>query len=377
MKWRAFILRVGICWAISMIPIPDLENQIQEARVQWANLDASSLRVCPLWATHFISLGLVLATGAYILSSTILLAAIVIPTLGAVFLLLGYHLLLTWTGVYIPLTHGVVALLAAYLVFTGYLQAVQENRQWRSLKEAQYLRELDQMKTNFLSLVSHDLKTPIAKIQAVVERLRRDSGLNQEQRLELLESIDASNQELKHYITSILNLSRIESQKVILNKKSNDINLTVREVLRRLRPIAGAKQIQFEEDLEPLFSVEYDDELIRQVLGNLVDNAVKYSQPGSKVSIRTREETGFIRVDVQDSGQGIPAAQLPYMFTKFYRFRRPLNEKVKGTGLGLYLAKYFIELHGGTIRLKSVEGQGTVFTFTLPLQDAEAETLLG
>lgn len=359
-----------------MIPIPDLELQIQETRVLWARLPMAELRTSPPVATHLISLGLVLGTGAYILSSTILLAAIVIPASAAAILILGYQFLLWASGVYVPLTHGVVAVLSSYLVFTGYLQAVQENRQWRSLKEAQYLRELDQMKSNFLSLVSHDLKTPIAKIQAVVERLRRDADINSEQRLELLASIDSSNQELKHYITSILNLSRIESQKVILNKKSHDINLTVREVLRRLRPLAVAKQIQFEEDLEPLFSVEYDEELIRQVLGNLVDNAIKYSKPGAKVAVRTREETGFIRVDVQDTGQGIPPEQLPYMFTKFYRFRRPLNEKVKGTGLGLYLAKYFIELHGGTIRLKSVEGRGTVFTFTLPLQDAEAETLL-
>ncbi len=375
MKPWAFTVRAAICWLISMIPFPDFEQQLLESRAIWAGIPLDKVQQCPLWLTHLLSLALVIATGTYILNATILMAAIVIPAAGAATLVLGCHLLLIASGIYVPYAHGVVALLSSYLVFTGYLQAVQENRQWRSLKEAQYLRELDEMKTNFLSLVSHDLKTPIAKIQAVVERLRRDAELPQTQRLELLESIDSSNQELKHYIMSILNLSRIESQKVILNKKSNDINRTVRGVLQRLLPIALSKQVRFEEDLEPLFSVEYDEDLIRQVLGNLVDNAVKYSGVGSTVVVKTREESGFIRVDVKDAGQGIPDAQLPYMFTKFYRFRRPLNEKVKGTGLGLYLAKYFIELHGGTIQLKSIVGQGTVFTFTLPLE-TEGETLL-
>jgi signal transduction histidine kinase len=109
----------------------------------------------------------------------------------------------------------------------------------------------------------------------------------------------------------------------------------------------------------------------------LIDNAIKYSPTGSKVIVRSREEEGFIRVEVQDFGPGIPKNQLPLMFRKFSRFLRPLKEQVKGTGLGLYLSKYFIELHGGTIRLQSVEGQGTTFTFTLPLHGEEGETILG
>lgn len=106
---------------------------------------------------------------------------------------------------------------------------------------------------------------------------------------------------------------------------------------------------------------------MRQVITNLIDNAIKYSPPQSKVIIRSREEGDFVRVEVEDFGPGIPQDKLPLMFRKFSRFMRPLNEQVKGTGLGLYLSKYFIELHGGTIDFKSVEGKGSVFTFTLPI----------
>ncbi len=164
---------------------------------------------------------------------------------------------------------------------------------------------------------------------------------------------------------------------MILNKKSNDINLLIQQALKRLRSAAAQKSITIEEQLDPLFSVECDEDLMRQVLTNLIDNAIKYSPQGSRVIVRSREEEGFIRVEVQDFGPGIPKDQLPLMFRKFSRYLRPIKEQVKGTGLGLYLSKYFIEMHGGTIRVQTVEGQGTTFTFTLPLHGMENETLLG
>ena len=188
--------------------------------------------------------------------------------------------------IYIPSANIGGSLLITYLTFTGYRLAFQENLQWRQLKQAQYLKEVDQMKSNFLSLVSHDLKTPLAKIQAATERLRREqaqSGIPGPPHLkEVLDSIDNSNNELKHYITSVINLSRIESQKVILNKKSNDINQLIQQAIKRLRQLASQKSLTFEERLEPLFSVECDEDLMRQVLTNLIDNAVKYSPPARR-----------------------------------------------------------------------------------------------
>jgi hypothetical protein len=377
MKPSAFLIRLLICWGLSLIPLPEQEAMLLEERLRWLGeaLPPGSLKTLPFAGTATLSFLYALATGIGILSSAISMSALLVPLLGSLILIGGYQALLATAHLYVPMLGGVIAILASYLVFTGYLQAVQENRQWRSLKEAQYLRELDQMKTNFLTLVSHDLKTPIAKIQAMVERLRRDEELTRDQRQELLDSIETSNQELRHFISSVLHLSRIESQKVILQPRPNDLNRTIQQTIRRFEAVAAQKQLTLEEDLEPLFSFEYDEELVKQVLGNLIDNAIRYSPNESRVIVRSRETEGAVQVDVQDFGKGIPNEQLPHMFTKFYRFKRPLHEKVKGTGLGLYLSKYFIELHGGTIRLKTLENGGTTFSFTLPLRSIEGELL--
>lgn len=318
-------------------------------------------------------LAMILLGAFYIIYYPVLVSALAVTGTGVAVVIVFFQVIFQLFDIYIPSVNIGGSLLITYLTFTGYRMAVQENLQWRSLKQAQYLKEVDQMKSNFLSLVSHDLKTPLAKIQAMTERLKRELP----QGKEMIDSIENSNNELKHYITSILNLSKIESQKVILNKKSNDINQLIQQAVKRLRSIAAQKNLVFEEKLEPLFSVECDEDLMRQVLTNLIDNAVKYSPPGAKIIISSREEEGFIRIEVQDFGPGIPKDQLPLMFRKFSRFLRPIQEQVKGTGLGLYLSKYFIELHGGTIRVHSVEGQGTTFTFTLPLHGVESETILG
>ncbi len=320
------------------------------------------------FAKAVLILAMVLVGAVYIIYYPVLIGAISVIMTGVLLVFVIFQLVFMFFSVYIPSANISIALLITYLIFTGYRLAFQENLQWRSLKQAQYLRELDQMKTNFLSLVSHDLKTPIAKIQAVTERLKRELG-EQNPYKDQIDSIENSTNELKHYILSILNLSRIESQKVILNKKSNDINLLIQQALKRLRPLAQQKNLVIEEKLEPLFSIECDEDLMRQVLSNLIDNAIKYSPENSKIIVQSREEEGFVRVDVEDFGPGIPKDQLPFMFRKFSRFIRPIKEQVKGTGLGLYLSKYFIELHGGKIRLHSVEGQGTTFTFTLPVQN--------
>jgi signal transduction histidine kinase len=333
----------------------------------------SEVRQVPWAFSVLITLAMTLLAAISIIYHSVLVSAIGITATSIAVVVILFQFIFQFFGIYFPAVHPLCSLLVTYLIFTGYRLALQENQQWRSLKQAQYRRELDQMKTNFLTLVSHDLKTPLAKIQAVAERLRAELELPLHQRSdwrEWIDSIENSNNEMKHFVTSILNLSKLESQEVILNKKSNDINYLIQLALRRLRPLAQQRNIQIEDSLEPLFSIECDEDLMRQVLTNLIDNAIKYSPPNSKIIVRTREEGKYVRVEVEDFGPGIPKDQLPLMFRKFSRFLRPVHEQVKGTGLGLYLSKYFIELHGGSIRLKSEEGIGTTFTFTLPLENS-------
>lgn len=268
----------------------------------------------------------------------------------------------------VPLLPFVIVTAASYLVFLWQKFALQESKRWQAEKKTQYLRELDELKSNFLSLMSHDLKTPIAKVQALTERLTREArGLTIDQQ-EILQAIQRSNDELGQYILSILNFQRIESQEIKLNKKSHDINILIEEVVLRLQTLSQDRGVAVGMELEPMFPVTLDEQLIKQVLTNLIDNAIKYNKPGTKVTVRSTDLGDFVEVSVQDDGVGIDALQQEKLFKKFSRSEKGTSERVKGTGLGLYLAKYFIELHGGSIGVESEPGRGTCFRFQLPVE---------
>ncbi len=293
------------------------------------------------------------------------LARLVPLLLGEVFFSL---LLMRLLSLQVPIVPFMIATAVTHLTFSWLKFAQQESKRWQAEKKAQYLRELDELKSNFLSLMSHDLKTPIAKIQALAERLYREArGLSDDQK-EYLVSIQRSNEELSHYILTILNFQRIESQELHLNKKSHDINLLIEEIVQRLSTLAVDRGVEIAMELEPMFAVELDEQLIRQVLTNLIDNAIKYNRPGTKVTVRSTDLGEFVEVAVEDNGVGIEKRQMDRLFKKFSRSEKGTSERVKGTGLGLYLAKYFIELHGGDIGVESELGKGTRFRFRLPVE---------
>jgi two-component system phosphate regulon sensor histidine kinase PhoR len=276
-------------------------------------------------------------------------------------------LLMRFLALQVPMVPFLLATLASFTAFMMMRFAQQESKRWQAEKKSQYLRELDELKSNFLSLMSHDLKTPIAKVQALTERLTREArGLTDDQR-GILDSIQRSNDELSQYILSILNFQRIESQELKLNRKNHDINLMIEDVTQRLEPLAQDRGVTIELDLEPMFPIEFDETLIRQVLNNIVDNAIKYNKQGTKIVVRSSEQGEFVEVAVADDGAGIEKAQMNMLFKKFSRAEKGTSERVKGTGLGLYLAKYFIELHGGEISVESKIDKGTTFRFRLPM----------
>ncbi|MGZ3728746.1 MAG: ATP-binding protein [Bdellovibrionota bacterium] len=267
----------------------------------------------------------------------------------------------------IPVVPFLLATFLSFIAYQALSYAQQESRRWQAEKKTQYLRELDELKSNFLSLMSHDLKTPIAKVQALTERLAREAHSLTDDQRGILDSIQRSNDELSQYILSILNFQRIESQELKLNRKNHDINLMVEDVLSRLQTLAHDRGVTMEQELEPMFPVEFDEQLIRQVLNNLVDNSIKYNKPGTRVVVRTKDLGDSVEVTVEDNGVGIEKEQMKRLFKKFSRSEKGTSERVKGTGLGLYLAKYFIELHGGQIGAESEPGRGTTFRFSLPI----------
>lgn len=266
---------------------------------------------------------------------------------------------------WIPLTPVILLLICLYVSFLSYQLTLSESQTWRLEHEKMALYQLEELKNNFVSLISHDLKTPIAKIQGIVDRLLIDTK-NNEIAGDLL-ALRRESVELHRYIQSILKLSSLESRDMSLNKEATDINELIEAVKIQLAPLAGDKKIQLQLELEPMFLIEVDSVLIQEVILNLVENAIKYTPIGGQVFVKSMEVDDRVIVIVQDSGVGICKADQKKVFEKFQRALSIQDQHIKGTGLGLYLVKFFVELHDGTVFLESEPGQGTTVGFSIPI----------
>lgn len=264
-----------------------------------------------------------------------------------------------------PVVSPTLQLLTTWIVFVGYLASKIERKNWQLQQERKSLDQLELLKNNFLSMMSHDLKTPIAKIQAILDRI-----ISQGPPPELaqdLKSIKSSSEELHRYIHSILRVSRVESKNFKIEMTVVDINDLLTEVIENIEPLASEKQIQFEINLEPLFSTEGDPTLLKEVFSNIIENAIKYTPVGGLIKIGSTEIDDFITIVVEDTGEGISPDEIDLIFGKFVRGKSQ-DLRTKGTGLGLYLVKYFVELHGGRVSLTSQLGKGSKFTVLLPTE---------
>jgi signal transduction histidine kinase len=266
---------------------------------------------------------------------------------------------------WIPISSAIGTIGMTYFLLLGYQTNKIERKHYRLQQEQKYLQDLEQLKNNFVSLISHDLKTPIAKIQAILDRL-----MIREHSPELqadLRSLRQSNEELNRYIQSVLKMLRVESRDFKLYIEVSDINEVIQEVYKQLIPLAQEKNIFISMNLEPLFSTEFDQTLIREVVVNLVENAIKYTPNNGTIHLATKEDHNYIMVTVQDTGEGISETELENIWGKFVRGKNQ-DLKTKGTGLGLYLVKFFIELHGGEVWIESKIGTGTLVKFTIPVE---------
>ena len=216
-------------------------------------------------------------------------------------------------------------------------------------------------------MMSHDLKTPLARIQGMTDIvLKHEKGMDTEQK-EALHNIAKSSEELTEFVGSILSLGRIESKEIKLQIKSKDVNTLLREAIAKCEYMAKKKNIQILTEFEPLFSIRLDEDLMKQVFINLVENAIKYSPENTKVLVTTEEVDGKVLVQVADQGLGIDVKEYENIFSKFYRSHLITNSEIKGSGLGLYLAKYFVDLHSGKISVESETNKGSTFSVELPM----------
>ena len=275
-------------------------------------------------------------------------------------------LLLRYSNIWINLAHPLLTIFLCYYFFIPYRLILENRRSWEYFQKNKLLHQVEELKTNFISMMSHDLKTPIARIQGMTEVILKDDVTLSPIQREAVDTIKGSSDDLLKFINSILQYGRIESQGVELHKHSKDINQVLTDVIKKHEFLAKVKKIKVHTELEPMFPIQIDVELMKQVLSNLIENAIKYSHEESHVTVKSREEGSLVVIEIADNGVGIPAEDLPNIFMKFYRSHNVKTSTIKGTGLGLYLAKYFAELHKGDITVTSEVGKGSTFKLTLP-----------
>jgi len=268
---------------------------------------------------------------------------------------------------WIDLAHPLLALFLCYYFFIPYRLIKENRRSWEYYQKHQLLTQVEELKTNFISMMSHDLKTPIARIQGMTEVIYKDQQPLSNSQRDAIDTIRSSSDDLLKFINAILQYGRIESQGIELHRQSKDINQLLIDVVKKHEFLAKVKRIKIQQELEPMFPVQVDPELLKQVFSNLLENAIKYSPEDSVVTVRSREDGDKVLVDFIDQGIGIPEMDLPNIFMKFFRTHTVKTSTIKGSGLGLYLAKYFIELHKGQISAQSELNKGSIFTVELSI----------
>ncbi len=230
------------------------------------------------------------------------------------------------------------------------------------------IRELDRLKSEFISSISHELRTPLGFITGYVTTLlRADVPHSEETRQEFLQIIREESEKLQELVENLLDTSRIQAGSFAVEKKPTDIGELTQKVVEKVQSITDQHsfQLRFEPSLP---SVPGDSRRLEQVLHNLLDNAIKYSSQDSQVTISGKIKNNHIQVSVADEGQGIPQTELSKIFNAFYRIPGTDAQKVKGVGLGLTICRAIVEAHGGSIWAESTSGKGSTFYFTLPLQ---------
>lgn len=272
---------------------------------------------------------------------------------------------------WIPVGTLLMGLLVAFYVTMPLRVLVESTRRWKLEERTVLQHRIEEMKTHFLSLVTHDLKTPVARIQGWAEWLKTSPRLSEPgatQELASLEHIVRSSEELNRFIASLLDLTRLESENLLIQLESRDINRVIEKTAQEFETLRARKDIRWTLSLEPLFPIHVDEKLMIKVLRNLIDNALKYSPIGSSVSIQTRDLGESVQILVQDEGPGLSAEEVESVFHRFYRANNEATRSVSGSGLGLYLSRFFIQAMGGTLTVKSTPGEGSTFIVTLPVQ---------
>jgi signal transduction histidine kinase len=252
-----------------------------------------------------------------------------------------------------------------------FMQTLEQRVEERTLSlntAVEELREHDRVKSALLSIVSHELRTPLTSIKGYVENMLDGlSGVLTEKQHLYLSRVKQNADRLTRRLNELLDLSTIEEGKQQLHVQRLPVMALIREVIDEFRPMLQSKSLELDVlNGGGLLEVMGDEMKLQQVMGNLLQNAIKFTQPGGRITVSCREiDVNRVEISVTDNGPGIPPDEAPYIFSKFYR-GKSVATGVAGAGLGLAIAKGLVELHGGTIEVDSTVGRGTTMSIALP-----------
>jgi signal transduction histidine kinase len=239
----------------------------------------------------------------------------------------------------------------------------------------QQLRRLDQMKAEFISIATHELKTPINVINGYTELMKEGIyGSTTTKQMDALTTIEEQTRVLTGLVNQMLDISRLEAGGLQLEMKRAEIDELFARIERSFAVLARKKNINFKVDVEknvPTAIVADADRLCDQVIGNLLSNALKFTPENGEIRVHAYARDEQLRIDVHDTGEGMPQDQLPYIFDKYFQVGQ--EARAKGAGLGLAIAREIVEAHGGDISVHSATGaeHGTTFTISIPIRSAE------
>lgn len=228
------------------------------------------------------------------------------------------------------------------------------------------LKEVDQMKDDFVSMASHELRTPLTAIRGYVDLVKGSPGLREEDKTSL-QRVEYSAKQLDELVNDILDVARLEQGRLKFSFTDVDVNPIVADVVEQLRPVSDKKQLELRFDQKEVPHISADSDRLKQTIVNLVGNAIKYTEKGS-VTVQTYQEQNRVFIRINDTGYGISAEAQKRLFQKFYRVKTDKTQAIRGTGLGLWITHEIVTQMKGTITVESIEGVGSHFIVSFPVK---------
>lgn len=240
------------------------------------------------------------------------------------------------------------------------------------IRDTTRLRQLEEVRREFVANVSHELRTPLSIFHGYLENLLDAPSMARKDQMEIFEILRKHSRRLNALLEDLLTLARLESKQEKMVRVSMELPALLRSVAGDWSQKLAAKKLTLDvEAAETLPRVPADPQRLEQVLHNLLENAVKYTESGGSITLRAAAQNGHIEVRVEDTGLGIPPTDLPHIFERFYRADKARTRELGGTGLGLSIVKHIIQLHGGCVMAESKYGKGTSIILHLPLGPAD------